>query len=251
MTPTPKIFYIHDDLTDEVVARHGADSEAARAGRALLALAGHDRTRTRILTLEEQLTALVRRHHTPFDVAIAIGRAGERVARQVHARTGWFPTIERVEVAREEDDGGGYMLSTLGRPPLTVQVPPLVGGGAVAVVDDTIVSGLTMLAVLHALPTAALSRAYGFALRAVGQSLAEVAQVCSVEAGFVAEGRLLEDVSFINASGLVRRGAIRRVGRSPLAFYERPEWMRAWFLDDAEEVTKRCAALARLLGDVE
>jgi hypothetical protein len=61
---------------------------------------------------------------------------------------------------------------------------------------------------------------------------------------------LLEDVSFINASGLVRRGAIRRADQPPLAFYERPEWMRAWFLKDADEVTARCAALARLLGEV-
>jgi hypothetical protein len=54
-------------------------------------------------------------------------------------------------------------------------------------------------------------------------------------------------VSFINASGLVRRGAIRRVGRPSLAFYERPEWMRAWFGRDAADVTARCAALARAL----
>jgi hypothetical protein len=47
----------------------------------------------------------------------------------------------------------------------------------------------------------------------------------------------------------VRRGAIRRAGQPPLAFYERPEWMRAWFLADAEEVTRRCDALARLLGE--
>jgi hypothetical protein len=47
----------------------------------------------------------------------------------------------------------------------------------------------------------------------------------------------------------VRRGAIRRAGQAPLAFYERPEWMRAWFLRAADEVTTRCAALARLLGE--
>jgi hypothetical protein len=58
---------------------------------------------------------------------------------------------------------------------------------------------------------------------------------------------LLDDVSFINASGLVRRGAIRRVGRPPLAFYERPEWMHAWFPRDADDVIARCAELARQL----
>jgi hypothetical protein len=103
--------------------------------------------------------------------------------------------------------------------------------------------------VLRALPAAALGRTHGFCLRAGAGSLAEVGTLCPVDAGFVAQGRLLEDVSFINASGLVRRGAIRRAGQPPLAFYQRAEWMRAWFLDDAEEVTERCAALARLLDE--
>ena len=70
-----------------------------------------------------------------------------------------------------------------------------------------------------------------------------------VTVGVAAPGRLLDDVSFINASGLVRRGAIRRVGRAPLAFYERPEWIRAWFPDHAAEVIACCAELARRLRD--
>ena len=63
-------------------------------------------------------------------------------------------------------------------------------------------------------------------------------------AGFAASGRILEDVSFINASGLVKRGAIRRKDRSPLAFYERPEWMAAWFPTDHEDITALCRELA-------
>lgn len=248
MTPTPKTLYVHDDLSDDVRGAHGADSDAARAVEALLALVARDTGRVRILTLETQLSALARRTHAPFDVAVAIGRAGERVARQLHARTGWFPRLERVAVTREEADDG-YVLSTLGRPPLAAQLADLDARGSVAVVDDTVFSGLTMLAVLRALPAAALARAHAFCLRAAGESLGEIATLCPVEAGFVAPGRLLDDVSFINASGLVRRGAIRRTGRPPLAFHERPEWMRAWFLDDAEKVTAHCAALAALLGD--
>ena len=248
MTPTPKILYVHDDLSAEIGARWGVDSEAARTARALLALVARDEGRTRILTLEEQLATLVRGHHAPFEVAVGIGSAGERVARQTHARTGWFPRIERVEVAREER-GDDYALSTLGRPPLAAQLADAAGAASIAVVDDTIFSGLTMLAVLGALPPAALAHTRAFCLRAAAASLAAVGKLCPVEAGFVAEGRLLEDVSFINASGLIRRGAIRRAGQSPLAFHERPEWMRAWFLTDAEEVSRCCVALARLVGE--
>jgi hypothetical protein len=248
MTPTPRTLYVHDDLTAETRDRHGEGSEALQAVRALFDLLRRDADRIRILTLDEQLTALTRGHHAPFAVAVGIGRAGERVARQVHARTGWFPTVERVELTREER-GDGYALSTLGQPPLDVQLARVADAASVAVVDDTVFSGLTMLAVLGALAPGARSRAHAFCLRAVGESLARVAKLCPAEAGFVAHGRLLEDVSFINASGLVRRGAIRRAGRTPLAFYERPEWMRAWFLKDADEATARCAALADRLDE--
>jgi hypothetical protein len=246
MTPTPLVLYVHDDLSDEVRERHGADSDAFRGVQALLALVARDTRRVRILTLDEQLDALTRGHHAPFAVAVGIGRAGERVARRVHARTGWFPVIERVELTREEQ-GDAYVLSTLGKPPLDVQLAAVAAAGSIAVVDDTIFSGLTMTAVLKALPPGARARTHAFCLRAVKESLADVATLCPASAGFVAAGRLLEDVSFINASGLVRRGAIRRVGRPSLAFYERPEWMRAWFGRDAADVTARCAALARAL----
>lgn len=249
MTPTPRTLYVHDDLTDDTRERHGAASAAFRDVRALLDLIARDTRRIRVLTLDEQLTALARGHHVPFTVAIGIGGAGARAAGQVHARTGWFPVVERVELTREEQ-GEGYALSTLGKPPLDVQLAGVAGAESIAVVDDTIFSGLTMTAVLRALAPPARDRAHTFCLRAVGESLARVAKVCPVEAGFVAHGRLLDDVSFINASGLVRRGAIRRAGQAPLAFYERTEWMRAWFLNNADEVTARCAALAPQLGQV-
>ena len=197
----------------------------------------------------EQVDALVRRSHEPFATAVGIGAAGERVARQLHARTGWFPAIARVEVTREER-GEDYVLSTRGAPPLEQQLAGVAGAASLAIVDDTVFSGLTMKAVLKALPPDARRRAHVFCLRAVHESLADVATLCPASAGFVAEGRLLEDVSFINASGLVRRGAIRRVGAPPLAFYERPEWMKAWFGAAADEITARCAALARVLPDL-
>jgi hypothetical protein len=248
MTPTPRTLYIHDDLTDDIRERHGAASEAFRDVRALLDLIARDTGRIRVLTLEEQLAALARGHHSPFAVAVGIGRAGERVARQVHARTGWFPRIDRVDVTREEH-GAGYVLSTLGNPSLEIQLERAADAHSIAVVDDTVFSGLTMMAVLKALGSGARARAHAFCLRAVRESLADVATLCPAASGFVADGRLLEDVSFINASGLVRRGAIRRTGQPPLAFFERPEWMDAWFGKDAAEVTAQCAALARVLGE--
>jgi hypothetical protein len=84
---------------------------------------------------------------------------------------------------------------------------------------------------------------------ALGQPalLASLARLCPIDAGFAAPGRLLTDVSFINASGLVRAGAIRRAGQRPLAFYERPQWMDAWFPGRAADVMARCRKLRALL----
>jgi hypothetical protein len=168
------------------------------------------------------------------------------VARRVHARTGWFPAVRRVEIAREEDGRGGYALVT-GAEPLAAQVANIAEVPSLAVVDDTIFSGLTMRSVLLALSPDTRSRTHAFCLRAVADSLRTVEPLCPITAGIAAPGRILHDVSFINASGLVRRGAIRRTGQPPLAFFEREEWMRAWFPGYADEVTQLCRELnARL-----
>ena len=240
-TPIPRTLYIHDDLSDDLRAL-GEGSRSWRLGQALFALLRRDAGRIVVLTLAQQLEGLVARgDHAPFATTVGIGRAGVRVAEAVHARTGWFPSIRRVDLWREEDDGGGYVLE--GPAPLAAQVSALPNGSA-AVVDDTIFSGLTMRTVLAALSQARRERLHAFCLRAVAESLPGVAALAPVTAGFAAPGRILDDVSFINASGLVRRGAIRRTGRLPLAFHERPEWMEAWFPIDHERITELCRELA-------
>src|SRR5206468_3539025 len=86
-------------------------------------------------------------------------------------------------------------------------------------------------------------RVHAFCLRAVAESLPRVAALAPVSAGVAAAGRILDDVSFINASGLVHRGAIRRTGQASLAFFERPEWMEAWFPGYAEAIVTLCREL--------
>ena len=239
VTPTPRTLYVHDDLSDELRSL-GEDSAAGRLGRALLALL--DRNGVVVLTLGQQLDAVFAQGaHAPFAAAVGIGAAGARVAAALHARTGWFPAIHRVDAWREEDGRGGYVIS--GPAPLTPQLGALADVPSLAIVDDTVFSGLTMRTVLAALPSGPRRRAHAFCLRAVSESLAEIARLVPVTAGLAAPGRILEDVSFINASGLVRRTAIRRAGQPPLAFFERPEWMAAWFPGYHQEVIALCREL--------
>jgi adenine/guanine phosphoribosyltransferase-like PRPP-binding protein len=236
-TPIPRRLYVYDDLSEELQA-HGNHSRAHQMGEALLTLLRQD-PRIVLLTLEEQVEALIARGaHAPFAVAIGVGRAGIRVAAEIHARTGWFPSIERVDVWREEDETGGYALA--GPAPLASQLGAVAHGDSVAVLDDTIFSGLTMRAVLAALPPRAARRVHAFCLRGVAESVEAVARLAPVTAGVLAPGRILEDVSFINASGLIHRGAIRRARRPPLAFFERPDWMAAWFPGYAGDAIALC-----------
>lgn len=247
-TPTPARFYVHDDLTGDVRAGHGAASPAFALARELMALVGRDAGRVTVLTLDEQIEALVARGaHTPFAVAVGIGRAGERVARQVHARTGWFPAIRRVDLTREENRQGGYAVISPTGVPLSAQLGGVDTARSLAIVDDTIFSGITMRQVLEALPPTVRARTHAFCLRCVAESLPALRALCPVTPGFAAPGRLLDEVSFINASGLVRRGSIRRTGLPPLAFFERPEWIAAWFPDRADEVIDVCRRLNALL----
>jgi hypothetical protein len=246
--PTPRLLYVHDDLTDEVARQKGVGSPAAALARDLLALLARDPERVRILTLGEQIERVVAQgDHAPFALALGIGAAGQRVAEALHARAGWFPRIRRIGLTREEDGRGGYRVISTEAGDLATQLAGVADRASLAVVDDTVFSGVTMRALLSALPEAARRRAHAFCLRGVAESIAEVAKLCAITAGVAAPGRRLEDVSFINASGLVRRVAIRRAGLPPLAFFDRPEWIRAWFPGVHVEVLAICQRLNALL----
>lgn len=246
--PTPRTLFVHDDLRDEVAAAEGAASPAAALARELLALLAADRERVRVLTLAEQVERVAAQGpHAPFELTLGIGGAGERVARALHARTGWFPRVQRVGLTREEDGAGGYRLVSTGPQSLDAQLEATRDCASLAVVDDTVFSGLTMTGLLGALDGPRRVRPHAFCLRGVAESVATVAALCPITVGIAAPGRRLHEVSFINASGLVRRVAIRRPGRPPLAFFDRPEWIRAWFPADHADVLALCRRLNALL----
>ncbi len=248
--PTPRLLYIHDDLSAEVAREFGAGSEPASLARELLAALARDGERVRVLTLREQIESVaVQGAHAPFATTVGIGAAGRRVAQALHARTGWFPHIVGVGLTREEDGAGGYRLISTEAADLETQLEGLADSASLAVVDDTVFSGLTMTRVIGTLPRTLRARTWAFCLRGVAESIAMVATRCPITAGVAAPGRPLDDVSFINASGLVRRIAVRRRGQPTLAFFDRPEWLRAWFPGGHAEVLALCRQLNGLLEE--
>ena len=246
--PTPRALYVHDDLTEEVGTRFGVNSDAAALARHLLEVVAEDRPRVVVLTLADQVERVIRQDaHAPFDLAIAIGRAGQRVARALHAPTGWFPRVRRIGLAREEDGRGGYRLVGTELASVESQLDDIASSGSLAVVDDTVFSGLTMRHVLETLPGAVRARAHAFCLRGVAESIDAIRRLCPITAGIAAPGRLLDEVSFINASGLVLRVAVRRQGQAPLAFFDRPAWIRAWFPGRDAEILSLCRRLNAII----
>ena len=247
--PTPRRFYIHDDISEAVSEIFGADSIVADRVTELFGLMeDRDPERVRVLTVDEQIEALVTSEHNsggPYDLTLGIGAAGERVAQQLHERAGWFPHIHRIDVTRQEDGHGGYTVVSTSSTSLEDQLANLEGAESIAIVDDSVFSGATMRTVLTALPPGALEKTHAFCLQCVAESLGGVRELCPVSAGFQAEGHILEDVSFINASGLVTRVGIRQPGGRSMAFYERPEWIHAWFPGYGDEVI----TLARKLNE--
>jgi hypothetical protein len=247
-TPTPKVLYIHDDLSEYCAREQGERSAAVQLTRDLFALFGRDPKRVVRLTLESQMARLIADGaYDPFALTIGIGGAGERVAQQLHVRTGWFPKISRLDISREEDGHGGYNIISTTEIALAHQLPALDAISSLAVVDDTVFSGVTMRTVLLALSAKARAQAQAFCLRGVAVSLERIMHLCPIAIGFAAPGRLLDEVSFINASGLVMRIAIRQSNRPPLAFFDRPMWMHAWFPGYADDVIALCLRLNAIL----
>src|SRR5207237_5923263 len=89
--------------------------------------------------------------HVAYALALGIAAAGERVAHALHARTGWFPRVRRLGLTREEDGRGGYRLVSTVPAALPDQLQGIAECRTLAVVGDTIFSGLTMRGGLDAL----------------------------------------------------------------------------------------------------
>ena len=140
--PTPRRFYVHDDISEAVSEIFGVDSIVAdRVSDLFYLMTNSAPERVRILTVDEQIEALVTSEHNsggPYDLALGIGAAGERVAQQLHEQAGWFPHIHRIDVTRQEDGHGGYTVVSTSSTSLEDQLANLEGAESIAIVDDSV-----------------------------------------------------------------------------------------------------------------
>jgi hypothetical protein len=155
--------------------------------------------------------------------------------------------VRRIGLAREEDGHGGYRLVRTEPASVEAELEDIASAASIAIVDDTVFSGLTMRHVLETLPAEARARTHAFCLRGVAESIDVIRRLCPISAGVAAPGRLLDEVSFINASGLVLRVGVRRHGQPPLAFFDRPDWIGAWFPGRDAEILALCRRLNAIL----
>ena len=249
--PTPRLLYVHDDLSDEVAERLGPASPAAALTRSLFALLKRDPRgswSSRWPSRSSVSSPWVGMPHSILPSASAEPASAwpgaPREDRLVPARP-------PPRLTREEDGRGNYNLVSTVPATLAAQLAGGLKGfpasASLAVVDDTVFSGLTLRSVLETCRPVVLPRTHGFLpSRRLGFDR------CRREAlpghrrrgrgGTHAGGR-----DFINASGLVLRVGIRRRARPPLAFFERPQWIRAWFPGRDREVIAACRRLNALL----
>lgn len=236
----PATVYVYNDLPYVLAARPGDAALVALVDELLQALEAEPRVR--LLSVDVLVEALARSPvAAPFAHTLAIGGAGTRVARLLHARTGWFPSIETLAITREEANDTGYRIIGSGGGDPEQQLAALTGK-SLALVDDTIYSGLTLAWALDRLSAPMLTGTCIFALQAVQQALPPLRGRCAVYAGIELPGERERDLTVIKASHLFERGAIRRPA-GDLAFYQRPAWMRAWFPLGAARITALCTRL--------
>ncbi len=242
---TPRNLYIYDDFSYYMPVG-GNEETYYTTLTAQLAQALRANMHVTFIDIDRQIQKLASHLISrPFDKTLALGKSGYRVALALHERTGWFPNIQSLAVARRETCDGDYQVISTNHLALQQQLHAA-RGESLAIVDDTMYSGLTMRTLLTLLATNDQPCAHVFALCATSASLAAITPYCPVTTALELKGKLEEQVSIIRASHLFMSGAIRRENGPELAFFQRPAWITAWFPGNVDTILALCKQLYEL-----
>lgn len=238
---TPRNLYVYNDFSHYMLMRGNEETYTSLTAQLTQVLRANEHVT--FIDIDRQIQALASQSITrPSSTALALGKSGYRVALALHEHTGWFSSIQPFAVARRETCDGSYQLISTNHLTLQQQLQA-VSRESLAIVDDTIYSGLTMYSLLTLLTTNDQQCSHVFALCATSASLAVLAPFCPVTTALELKGKLDEEVSIIRASHLFMPGAIRRENAPELAFFQRPSWIKAWFSGSFETILAICEQL--------
>jgi hypoxanthine phosphoribosyltransferase len=195
-----------------------------------------------LINPEEGMKKLSTQINEQYTVTLAISDAGYEIAERLQSYTGKLGKIRTLHIERREVAKGTWkVISTIDK---TIE-EQLQGirGKKIAIVDDTIYSGVTIKALLPYLQAFEKEDLHIFSLIALSDSLKFFKRYATVFPYISLEGKQEKDVSIIKASGLFMNGAIRTVDGQSYAFFHRPEWIEAWFPKNAKEIFLLCQLL--------
>lgn len=203
-----------------------------------------------LLDHNNQINRLSKRITTDsFDVVLGLGESGYNTAKMLHAQTNKFSEIHLIPITRKEVNQSKYIISYEEKVSLNKIISK--NCSSIAIVDDTLYSGITLLAVLKKIRKKFHKNVHILCLQAIEETIPRISAHCSFTTGFLMPGKIEEEVSVIKISGLFMKGAIKRVNAPPLAFFERPEWIANWFPNKPEKIIEICRNISELLSQNE
>ncbi len=181
-----------------------------------------------------------------FDLAISVGESGYDISKKINKKIACFNRINKLNIARYELSPLKYEVHSTSQKSILLQLEKL-NSCSLALIDDTIYSGLTIETILTKLNSRTLKNTKVICLQGINKSLEKISNYCPVICGFKIEGEIEKDVTIIKTSGLFLNNAIRRKNRKPLAFYQRPEWINSWFPNNNLLIIRICQKLNELI----
>jgi hypothetical protein len=131
-------------------------------------------------TLDELVALFPAIDRGPFGSTIGIGESGTRVAEAMNNKTGLFPHIRPVPLRRVFPNGGEPVVTVLDGRPIQEHLVGLKPD--LAIIDDTLWSGRTLITLLDALPPAVAKDAQVYCLQAAESGLRNIRARCRVTA---------------------------------------------------------------------
>ncbi|MBU0458134.1 phosphoribosyltransferase [Patescibacteria group bacterium] len=249
--PTPKLLYVHDNLTPFVRERYGENSTEYDLSKRFLKYV-QSQPHVKIGTIDEELSGLIAQTcPLKFDVTFGFGYKGEEIAELLHGRWGSFPNIIRLDITRIEKEGSKeYVLVSKTDKSIEDQIAETGDIRSCALIDDVLYTGFTMKSIIEKLPMDKIESCHLFFTRGLTETKKEFEDMgCTVHIGMPLAGKIEVDASTISTMNLITEGAIR-TNDGDLTYCDRPQWMEAWFPNDTDIIMHLCQSIMHLLKSV-